>query len=207
MSFDKFKVRGAAMLVVAVAALSGAATASAAPAVFSSTGQTNMIAFTPVTFTWGTTPTPGKTITCTAGAINVNTAAGSVNNLGSPLQGQIDFLHSVNVSTCGVGSGGSTWLRLTPLSRLVATKTGSSYNLELNNSAFDVWLSCCNLGGSTGAAISSSVPWTNGTGTGANSSKITFSSTLIGQSDYGEPVRMTGTFLVNSSSSGLLTLS
>ncbi len=184
----KSKLRVLSVLAVTAGMLTGGtAVASAAPAVFNGSGAT----------TWVATPTPLKvryqfqasnvTLTCNGSPGIYN--GGTVGNSGTPSQGFLDGFNFLG--NCSGGSGG--FVRIDPLTQLRAVNNGTGFSLTSSQS-LNVYISALGTGTLSGANVPFTVPWTNPVG--AASGKVTYSDTLVGKTNTGYSVYLTGTLNV-----------
>jgi hypothetical protein len=178
-----------ALAAVAVGLLSGGAgVASAAPAVFSTTGGTGFT-ISGVSVTYG--PPPGHTLNCLS-PFPASMVAFNVTNSGSPLQGSLPnpgapFYQQSCFTSSGSPDGGT--LIVTPMGPMRAESNGGAFSLR-STQGMNVFIGLIGQG-TISNAVPFTVPWTNPSG--PNPSKFTFSHTLVGYAGGG-PVYLSATF-------------
>jgi hypothetical protein len=185
--------------IAATAALlgTGAQAASAAPALVNGSGTTNWSQPAGLnTFAITVTPVSSAPVTynCNIGQ-PPNVVQGAFGNAGTPQQGYVDTFKLNYWGFCTSQFSGGANLVIQQSQRLNAEKSGSAFSLASPTS----WkISIQNgVGGmiassASGANVAWSAAFTNGNGTFANPSKVTFTNTLIGNSQWG-PMKVTGT--------------
>jgi hypothetical protein len=174
-----------ALAAVAVGLLSGGAgVASAAPAVFNTTGGAafNM---TGVTINWG--PQSSQTVNCPSAIVGFNAT-----NSGSPLQGSLPnpgepFYQQQCTTAGGAAAGG---VLISPQASLLAESSAGAFSLRSTKS-LKVFFGMTNRSTLNGPNTTFTVPWTNPSG--PNASKFTFSNKLIGYFDGSTPVYLSAT--------------
>ena len=168
-----------ALAAVAVGMLSaGASVASAAPAVFNTTGVSawNMTGVS-VTWGWGA----GETVNCPSSTVGFVAA-----NSGSPLQGKLP-----NSSTQFYDAA-CTGARVTIATQgpFLAESNGGAFSLR-STTSLNMFIGAVGWT-KTAGPLSFTVPWTNPSG--PNAAKFTFSQTLVGYITWsGVPVYLTAT--------------
>jgi hypothetical protein len=174
-----------ALAAVAVGLLSaGAGVASAAPAVFNTTGAA-AFSMTGVSVSWGS---PLRTVNCSVEYLGFNVA-----NSGSPLQGSLTspgspFYQGQCASSNGANGGG---VLISPQVPLLAESAAGVFSLRSSKS-LNVYIGVINRSTLGGTNVPFTVPWTNPSG--PNASKFTFSNKLVGYTNWVEPVYLTATF-------------
>jgi hypothetical protein len=163
----------------------GAGVASAAPAVFNTTGGAGF-SMTGVTINWG--PSPGQTVNCPSAFV-----AFGVTNSGSPLQGSLlspgePFYLGQCTTSAGAAAGG---VMISPQASLLAESNAGAFSLRSTKS-LKVFFGMTNRTTLNGPNATFTVPWTNPSG--PNASKFTFSHTRVGYFDPSTPVYLSATF-------------
>jgi hypothetical protein len=185
--------------IAATAALlgTGAQAASAAPALVTGSGTTNWTQPSGVPYPLAITVTPVSSppVTYSCNLFQQpNIVQGAFGNAGTPLQGYVDTFRLQSWGYCTSQFSGGAQLVIQQSQRLNAEKSGSTFSLS---SPISWKISIQKTGlmvasSADGANVAWSAAFTNGNGTFANPSKVTFTNTLIGNSQWG-PMKVTGT--------------
>lgn len=201
------KVRGiAAAVTTCVLLATGASAASAAPALWNTTGA---VAITPSgTFTIkvGATPDAHNTFTCSTVS---NIIADATTTAGTSYLSGFGFsAPSPPNGFCYDATGSAMLIDFVKMGlAMKGVKTGSAYSVQgLNEMYIHITGSFVNYTSDGVGAVSYTAPWTNGT-SAANPSKVVFTNAQVGTTNTGSlPITLSGTFTLKTSGGALLTL-